>query len=179
MLFIIRNLIIWKLKSKILIIFSKIAIPRECQCMTLRQYRVHALLSQQKRELALFSSLSPTINFSVRFLHSFRSNDFLALFFAHVLGGEPPGTRSIVAYSWARRLALDYRPTKQCDGNGTRGMALNTYELPGTKWLETIPGQLFLYSAHLDHRIAGYPSIRVIGVKRGALLPSALFCTIW
>ncbi|KYQ56171.1 hypothetical protein ALC60_04910 [Trachymyrmex zeteki] len=94
-------------------------------------------------------------------------------------GGEPPGTRSIVAYSWARRLALDYRPTKQCDGNGTRGMALNAYKLPGTKWLETIPGQLFLYSAHLDLRIAGYPSIRVIGVKRGALPSSALFCTIW
>ncbi|XP_012057513.1 PREDICTED: uncharacterized protein LOC105620634 [Atta cephalotes] len=94
-------------------------------------------------------------------------------------GGEPPGTRSIVAYSWARRLALDYRPTKQCDGNGTRGMALNAYKLPGTKWLETIPGQLFLYSAHLDLRIAGYPSIRVIGVKRGVLPSSALFCTIW
>ncbi|XP_070167368.1 uncharacterized protein [Polyergus mexicanus] len=94
-------------------------------------------------------------------------------------GGEPPGTRSIVAYSWARRLALDYRPTKQCDGNGTRGMALNGYESPGTKWLETIPGQLFLYSAHLDLRVVGYPSIRVIGVKRGALPSSALFCTIW
>ncbi|XP_026831057.1 uncharacterized protein LOC113561398 [Ooceraea biroi] len=94
-------------------------------------------------------------------------------------GGEPPGTRSIVAYSWARRLALDYRPTKQCDDNGTRGMALNAYEPPGTKWLETIPGQLFLYSAHLDLRVAGYPSIRVIGVKRGTLPPSTLFCTIW
>ncbi|KAL0117223.1 hypothetical protein PUN28_010221 [Cardiocondyla obscurior] len=94
-------------------------------------------------------------------------------------GGEPPGTRSIVAYSWARRLALDYRPTKQCDGNGTRGMALNAHEPPGAKWLETIPGRLFLYSAHLDLRIAGYPSIRVIGVKRGALPAPALFCTIW
>ncbi|XP_014479778.1 PREDICTED: uncharacterized protein LOC106747050 [Dinoponera quadriceps] len=94
-------------------------------------------------------------------------------------GGEPPGTRSIVAYSWARRLALDYRPTKQCDGNGTREMALNAHKPPGTKWLETIPGQLFLYSAHLDLRVAGYPSIRVIGVKRGTLPPSALFCTIW
>lgn len=136
------------------------------------------LLSYQKLELALFSSPSHIINFSKCFLHSFRSNN-LASFLAHVLGGEPPGTRSIVAYSWARRLALDYRPTKQCDGNGTRGMALNAYKLPGTKWLETIPGQLFLYSAHLDLRIAGYPSIRVIGVKRGALPSSALFCTIW
>ncbi|KAG7201419.1 hypothetical protein KM043_004179 [Ampulex compressa] len=94
-------------------------------------------------------------------------------------GGELPGTRSIVAYSWARRLALDYRPSRECDGNGTYGMALNAFKLPGTKWLETIPGQLFLYSAHLDLRVAGYPSLRVIGVKRGPLPTSTLFCTVW
>ncbi|XP_076751501.1 uncharacterized protein LOC143423804 [Xylocopa sonorina] len=94
-------------------------------------------------------------------------------------GGEPPGTRSIVAYSWARRLALDYRPSKECDGNGTYGTTLNTFKLADAKWLETIPGQLFLYSAHLDLRVAGYPSLRVIGVKRGPLPTSGLFCTIW
>ncbi|KZC04144.1 PREDICTED: uncharacterized protein LOC107185840 [Dufourea novaeangliae] len=94
-------------------------------------------------------------------------------------GGEPPGTRSIVAYSWARRLALDYRPSKECDGNGTYGTTLNTFKLAGAKWLETIPGQLFLYSAHLDLRVAGYPSLRVIGVKRGPLPTSGLFCTVW
>lgn len=105
-------------------------------------------------------------------------NDHLASFFM-VSGGEPPGTRSIVAYSWARRLALDYRPTKQCDNNGTRRMSLNAYKMPGTMWLETIPRQLFLYSAHLDFRVVGYPNIKVIGVKRGALTPSVLFCTIW
>ncbi|CAL7945899.1 unnamed protein product [Xylocopa violacea] len=97
----------------------------------------------------------------------------------HSLGGEPPGTRSIVAYSWARRLALDYRPSKECDGNGTYGTTLNTFKLADAKWLETIPGQLFLYSAHLDLRVAGYPSLRVIGVKRGPLPTSGLFCTIW
>ncbi|OAD62629.1 hypothetical protein WN48_07696 [Eufriesea mexicana] len=94
-------------------------------------------------------------------------------------GGEPPGTRSIVAYSWARRLALDYRPSKECDGNGTYGTTLNTFKLADAKWLETIPGQLFLYSAHLDLRVAGYPSLRVIGVKRGPLPTSGLFCTVW
>lgn len=94
-------------------------------------------------------------------------------------GGVPPGTRSIVAYSWARRLALDYRPSKECDGNGTYGTTLNTFKLADEKWLETIPGQLFLYSAHLDLRVAGYPSLRVIGVKRGPLPTSALFCTVW
>ncbi|XP_003493524.1 uncharacterized protein LOC117159071 [Bombus vancouverensis nearcticus] len=94
-------------------------------------------------------------------------------------GGEPPGTRSIVAYSWARRLALDYRPSKECDGNGTYGTTLNTFKLTDEKWLETIPGQLFLYSAHLDLRVAGYPSLRVIGVKRGPLPTSGLFCTVW
>ncbi|CAD1476127.1 unnamed protein product [Heterotrigona itama] len=47
------------------------------------------------------------------------------------------------------------------------------------KWLETIAGQLFLYSAHLDLRVAGYPSLRVIGVKRGPLPTSGLFCTVW
>ncbi|XP_076391366.1 uncharacterized protein LOC100879465 [Megachile rotundata] len=94
-------------------------------------------------------------------------------------GGEPPGTRSIVAYSWARRLALDYRPSKECDGNGTYGTTLNTFKLADAKWLETIPGQLFLYSAHLDLRVAGYPSLRVIGVKRGPLPTSNLFCTVW
>ncbi|XP_054006185.1 uncharacterized protein LOC128891048 [Hylaeus anthracinus] len=94
-------------------------------------------------------------------------------------GGEPPGTRSIVAYSWARRLALDYRPSKECDGNGTYGTTLNTFKLADAKWLETIPGQLFLYSAHLDLRVASYPSLRVIGVKRGPLPTSGLFCTVW
>ncbi|XP_066583234.1 uncharacterized protein [Prorops nasuta] len=95
-------------------------------------------------------------------------------------GGEPPGTRSIVAYSWARRLALDYRPSKECDSNGTYGRALlNAFELPSAKWLETIPGRLFLYSGHLDLRVAGYPSLRVIGVKRGPLATSSLFCTVW
>nr|XP_033338268.1 uncharacterized protein LOC117227271 [Megalopta genalis] len=94
-------------------------------------------------------------------------------------GGEPPGTRSIVAYSWARRLALDYRPSKECDGNGTYGTTLNTFKLADAKWLETIPGQLFLYSAHLDLRVAGYPSLRVIGVKRGPVPTSGLFCTVW
>ncbi|KAK2579600.1 hypothetical protein KPH14_010894 [Odynerus spinipes] len=103
-------------------------------------------------------------------------------------GGEPPGTRSIVAYSWARRLALDYRPSKECDGaNGTNGtmseIALETtsdaFELTAIRWLETIPGRLFLYSGHLDLRVAGYPSLRVIAVKRGPLPTSSLFCTVW
>ncbi|XP_033222894.1 uncharacterized protein LOC117176735 isoform X2 [Belonocnema kinseyi] len=90
--------------------------------------------------------------------------------------GEPPETRSIVAYSWARRLALDYRNSKDCDGNGSSRMTSDGHS---TKWLETIPGQLFLYSAHLDIRVAAYPSVRVIGVKRGLLQTSPLFCTIW
>ncbi|XP_043678744.1 uncharacterized protein LOC122634158 [Vespula pensylvanica] len=103
-------------------------------------------------------------------------------------GGEPPGTRSIVAYSWARRLALDYRPSKECDGaNGTNGttseMALETtsdaFELTAIRWLETIPRRLFLYSGHLDLRVAGYPSLRVIAVKHGPLPTSSLFCTVW
>lgn len=94
-------------------------------------------------------------------------------------GGEPPGTRSIVAYSWARRLALDYRPSEKCNGNGMYGMALNALTVSGAKWLETIPGRLFLYSAHLDLRVAGYPSLRVIAVKRGSLPSSAIFCTVW
>ncbi|XP_046833692.1 uncharacterized protein LOC124430745 isoform X1 [Vespa crabro] len=102
--------------------------------------------------------------------------------------GEPPGTRSIVAYSWARRLALDYRPSKECDGaNGTNGMtsemALETtsdaFELTAIRWLETIPRRLFLYSGHLDLRVAGYPSLRVIAVKHGPLPTSSLFCTVW
>ncbi|XP_012273723.1 uncharacterized protein LOC105696111 [Orussus abietinus] len=95
-------------------------------------------------------------------------------------GGEPPGTRSIVAYSWARRLALDYRPSTECAGNGTPSMAVHALDhLVDEPWLETIPGQLFLYSAHLDRRVPGYPGIRVIGVKRGSLRTFTLFCTVW
>ncbi|XP_014608310.1 PREDICTED: uncharacterized protein LOC106789025 [Polistes canadensis] len=103
-------------------------------------------------------------------------------------GGEPPGTRSIVAYSWARRLALDYRVSKECDGaNGrnetTLEMALertlDAFELTAIRWLETIPRRLFLYSGHLDLRVAGYPSLRVIAVKHGPLPTSSLFCTVW
>lgn len=97
----------------------------------------------------------------------------------NISGGEPPATRSIVAYSWARRLALDYRPSKDCEGNGTVARTSDMLDLPGPNWFETISGQLFLYSAHLDTRLPGYPSIRVIGVKRGPLRASALFCTIW
>ncbi|XP_015599892.1 uncharacterized protein LOC107269944 [Cephus cinctus] len=93
--------------------------------------------------------------------------------------GESPGTRSIVAYSWARRLALDYRPSSECARNGSVETTLNAFEFNGKEWLETIPGRLFLYSAHLDLRVVGYPSVRVIGVKRGSLRTSALFCTIW
>ena len=127
---------------------------------------------------------------------------------------EPPGTRSIVAYSWARRLALDYRPSREC--NDDSGSTDSPIVVDGTpvesrtsfvassrasnvaaftthkrrnvtvktkKWLETIPRRLFLYSAHLDIRVTGYPSVRVIGVKRepapSLLSSGTLFCTIW
>ncbi|XP_043279389.1 uncharacterized protein [Venturia canescens] len=141
---------------------------------------------------------------------------------------ESSGTRSIVAYSWARRLALDYRPSVECrdyvnehvtaedekftkssdayvtskESSLTRNRRRNRRRTRrrinekedtdggiddtkrSNKWLETIPRRLFLYSAHLDIRVAGYPSVRVIGVKRetsSTLLRTAgtLYCTIW
>ncbi|XP_034938237.1 uncharacterized protein [Chelonus insularis] len=100
---------------------------------------------------------------------------------APTTGSEPPGTRSIVAYSWARRLALDYRPSRECSTNETVSSPslTNTSNQVEKTWLETIPGRLFLYSSHLDIRVVRYPSVRVIGVKREPAVSGVLFCTIW
>ncbi|KAK0084262.1 hypothetical protein PV325_007359 [Microctonus aethiopoides] len=112
-------------------------------------------------------------------------------------GSEPPATRSIVAYSWARRLALDYRPSRECtiennndenDDNNNNNNSPTASTLSSTNttsdeakemWLEAIPSRLFLYAGHLDIRVVGYPSVRVIGVKRESTVSGALFCTIW
>lgn len=114
-------------------------------------------------------------------------------------GSEPPATRSIVAYSWARRLALDYRPSRECtiennnddndendDDDNNNSSTASTLSSTNTTsneakemWLEAIPGRLFLYAGHLDIRVVGYPSVRVIGVKRESTVSGALFCTIW
>ncbi|XP_015520925.1 uncharacterized protein LOC107225102 [Neodiprion lecontei] len=94
------------------------------------------------------------------------------------LGGEPPGTQSVVAYSWARRLALDYRPSTDCP----TGPSLSLRGLPSPSaspnWLETLDGQLFLFSAHLDQRVTAYPNLRVIAV-RSRPLENLIYCTVW
>ncbi|KAF7992017.1 hypothetical protein HCN44_000863 [Aphidius gifuensis] len=95
-------------------------------------------------------------------------------------GIEPPGTRSIVAYSWARRLALDYRPSHECTYNGSISeSSTNKLNIVHESWTETISNNLFLYSGYLDIRVTGYPSVRVIGVKREPMTSGILFCTIW
>ncbi|CAD6205057.1 GSCOCG00003122001-RA-CDS [Cotesia congregata] len=92
---------------------------------------------------------------------------------------EPPGTRSIVAYSWARRLALDYRPSRECSRASSNETLSSSWSSDAERtWLESIPGQLFLYTGHLDIRVLGYPSVRVIGVKREPTGSSILYCTI-
>ncbi|XP_048513589.1 uncharacterized protein LOC105693986 isoform X2 [Athalia rosae] len=94
--------------------------------------------------------------------------------------GEPPGTRSVVAYSWARRLALDYRPSEECPGNG--GSLKKDFPGPfsssSPEWLETLGERLFLFSAHFDDRVPAYPNVRVIGV-RSEPLDNSIYCTIW
>ncbi|XP_057318551.1 uncharacterized protein LOC130663385 isoform X1 [Microplitis mediator] len=93
---------------------------------------------------------------------------------------EPPGTRSIVAYSWARRLALDYRPSRECSRASSNETLSSSWSADAERtWLESIPGHLFLYTGHLDIRVLGYPSVRVIGVKREPTGSSILYCTIW
>ncbi|KAG8039205.1 hypothetical protein G9C98_003512 [Cotesia typhae] len=93
---------------------------------------------------------------------------------------EPPGTRSIVAYSWARRLALNYRPSRECTRASSNETLSSSWSSDAERtWLESIPGQLFLYTGHLDIRVLGYPSVRVIGVKREPTGSSVLYCTIW